>query len=68
MNMEVKQLLTEEEGRLQGGDQLTKTSVCLADKGSAADKGPSRCMNIANLATMPSLLTTNASRSFSWIR
>ncbi|KAM7539022.1 hypothetical protein Aperf_G00000057923 [Anoplocephala perfoliata] len=68
MNMEVKRLLTEKEGRLEGSDQLTKTAICLGGKGVTVDKPNSRCMNIANFATIPSLLTEKSSRSFAWIR
>lgn len=63
MNMEVRRLYRENEGRLKGGDPLTKTAICLASK-----ETPQRCLNIVNVATMPSIVTKTASRSFAWIR
>nr|CDS34301.1 amiloride sensitive amine oxidase [Hymenolepis microstoma] len=63
MNMQVWHLRNESEGRIKGGDSLTRTAICIS-----GESVPHRCLNVLNVASMPSLVTKNASRSFPWIR
>ncbi|VDO00081.1 unnamed protein product, partial [Rodentolepis nana] len=63
MSMQIERLRSESEGRIQGGDPLTKTAICIS-----GETDPRRCFSVVNVAAMPSLVTTNASRSFPWIR
>uniref|UniRef100_A0A5K3EWE0 Amine oxidase n=1 Tax=Mesocestoides corti TaxID=53468 RepID=A0A5K3EWE0_MESCO len=60
MNMQVRRLATEKEGRVTGSDPTTINALCLASS--------SKCLQVINFAPLRSLVSWNASRSFQWIR
>lgn len=65
MSMKVTKLQTEHEGKFQEGDPTTSLALCLAGTTGRAN---SQCLQIINTAPIPSMVSQNSSRSFSWIR